>query len=183
MLINLFIENKILLTFSYTQALWLPRGLPIWVSRKSSSVSCLSKEGNHNDGPASLCGLANLFTSIPKRLFRSRVYDVDSACVLTVKKFVYESQVRKKCTSGHVRQTEIQISLRIRAVWSESPLGNFVWIAKDINILHADNEDSDQTARMRRPIWALLCVHVSEGRFSHVQLILFSCLKQDIVSR
>ena len=33
-----------------------------------------------------------------------------------------------------------------RAVWSESSIGA-LWIAKDTNFLHADNEDSDQTAR------------------------------------
>ena len=61
--------------------------------------------------------------------------------------------VRKR-TFGCVRPVKIPISLRCRAVWSESSLGAF-WIAKilDANILHADNEDSDQTARMRRLIW------------------------------
>ena len=51
----------------------------------------------------------------------------------------------------HVRLAKIQISLRIRAVWSESSLDAFC-IAKDANFLHADNEDSNQTARMRRLI-------------------------------
>ena len=49
--------------------------------------------------------------------------------------------VRKR-TSGHVRPAKIQISLRIRAVWSESPLGAFL-IAKGVNFLHAGTEDSD----------------------------------------
>ena len=35
---------------------------------------------------------------------------------------------RQKITFGHVRPAKIQISLRIRAVWSESSLGTF-WIA------------------------------------------------------
>ena len=52
----------------------------------------------------------------------------------------------------HVRPAKIQISLRIRAVWSESSLGVF-WISKDAKFLHADNEDSDQTARVCRLIW------------------------------
>ena len=46
---------------------------------------------------------------------------------------------------------KIQISLRIRTVRSKSSLGPFL-IAKDARFLHADNEDSDQTARMRRLI-------------------------------
>ena len=47
--------------------------------------------------------------------------------------------VRKR-TFGHVRPVKIQISLRIRAVWSESSLGAF-WIAKDEKSSHADNGD------------------------------------------
>ena len=38
------------------------------------------------------------------------------------------------------------------AVWSESSLGAF-WIAIDAKVLHADNGDSNQPARMRRLIW------------------------------
>ena len=48
--------------------------------------------------------------------------------------------------------SEIQITLRISAVWSESSLGAF-WIAKDANLLHADNNDIDQATRMRRLFW------------------------------
>ena len=55
----------------------------------------------------------------------------------------------------YVRTAKIQIRLRIRAVWSESLLGAF-WIAKDAKFLHAGNEDSDQTARMRRLIWVFV---------------------------
>ena len=50
-----------------------------------------------------------------------------------------------------MRVAKIQISLRIRAVWSESSPHAF-WLAKGAESLHADNEDSDQTARMRRLI-------------------------------
>ena len=60
-----------------------------------------------------------------------------------------------KRTFRHVRPAKIQISLRIRAVWSESSPGAF-WIAKDAKFLHADNEDSDQTVRMRRLIWVFV---------------------------
>ena len=51
----------------------------------------------------------------------------------------------RKCTFADTRPAKIQISLRIRAVWSESSLGAF-WIAKDATFFHADNEDSNQAA-------------------------------------
>ena len=59
----------------------------------------------------------------------------------------------RKCNFKHVRPAKNQIRLRIRAVWSESSLGAFC-IAKDATVLEADNEDSDQTALIRR----LICV-------------------------
>ena len=58
--------------------------------------------------------------------------------------------VRKR-TLGYVRPAKIQITLRIHAVWIETSLGVLL-IAKDANFLQADNEDSDQTARMHRLI-------------------------------
>ena len=57
----------------------------------------------------------------------------------------------RKCTFGHVHPVMVQISLRIwasHAVWSESQLNAF-WIAKDTKFLHAQNEDTGQTAWMR----------------------------------
>ena len=54
-------------------------------------------------------------------------------------------------TFGHARPAKILISLRIRAVSSEPSLGT-LWLAKWAKFLRADNEDSDQTARMRRLI-------------------------------
>ena len=58
----------------------------------------------------------------------------------------------RKSSFGHERSAKIQISLRIRAVWSESSLDAF-WIAKDAKFVHAGIEESDLTARMRRLIW------------------------------
>ena len=55
-------------------------------------------------------------------------------------------------TKLHVRPAKTQISLRIRAVWSESSQGT-LWVAKDLKRLHTDIEDSDQPARKRRLIW------------------------------
>ena len=60
---------------------------------------------------------------------------------------IYEPQ-RQKTSFGTLRQAKNQISLRIRAVWSESSLASF-WIAKVAKFLSADMEDSGQTARMR----------------------------------
>ena len=54
-----------------------------------------------------------------------------------------------KGTLGHGRPATIQISLRIRAVWSESLLATF-WMTKDAKFLYADNEDSDKILQMRR---------------------------------
>ena len=59
-----------------------------------------------------------------------------------------------------MRPAKSQISLRIRAVWSESSLCA-QWEAKDPRFLHADSEDSDQTGRMPRLIW------VFAGRTGH----------------
>ena len=55
--------------------------------------------------------------------------------------------VRKR-TFEHVRLAKIQISLHIRAVWSESTLGTF-WIACDAKFLHVHNIDSDQIVQIQ----------------------------------
>ena len=54
-----------------------------------------------------------------------------------------------------MRLSKIQISLRIRAVWSDSSPCVF-WIANDAKCLHADNTDSDQTEPMSRLIWVVI---------------------------
>ena len=56
------------------------------------------------------------------------------------------------CTIWHVRPKKTQITIGIRAVWSESLLfaGRN---AASLGIQNASSEDSDQTARMRRLIW------------------------------
>ena len=51
-----------------------------------------------------------------------------------------------------VRPAKTQISLVMRSAWSESSLCA-QWVAKDPNFLHANSDDSDQTARMPRLIW------------------------------
>ena len=57
----------------------------------------------------------------------------------------------RQCTLEHVRQTKTQISLCIRAVWSESLLPALRNSAS-LAIQNAPSEDSDQTARMLRLI-------------------------------
>ena len=55
-------------------------------------------------------------------------------------------------TKLHVRPTMTQVSLRIRAVWSEFSQGT-LWVVKDPELSQAGSEDSVQTAPMRRLIW------------------------------
>ena len=60
--------------------------------------------------------------------------------------------VRKR-TFCHVCPTKTQISLRIRAVWSESPLATWKKKLRVHGYPKCASEDSDQTARMRSLIW------------------------------
>ena len=83
------------------------------------------------------------------------------------KKKKRKKEKKKKKKNVDLRSAKIQISLRIRAVWSESSLGAF-WIAKDAMFLYADNEDSDKTARMRRLIWVFAGHTCPMIRFFHI---------------
>ena len=65
-----------------------------------------------------------------------------------------------------MRPAKIQISLRIRAVWSESSLSTF-WEANDVEFLHADNEDWSDSMDAQANL-SLRWVHMSEGTFSPV---------------
>ena len=78
----------------------------------------------------------------------------------------------RKRTLGHLRPAKIQINLRIRAVWSESSLVAF-WIVKDAKFLHADNENSNHTARMRRLIWVIVGHTCQKIRFLPARLLCF----------
>ena len=57
-----------------------------------------------------------------------------------------------KPTKWHMHPAKTQISLGIRPVWSESSLCT-QWVDKDLSILHANSEDSDQTGRIPKLIW------------------------------
>ena len=71
---------------------------------------------------------------------------------------------RQETYLGYVRQAKIQISLRIRAVWSEYSL-SALWMAKNAKFLHADIISSGQTLRMRRLIWVFDWRTCKEVRF------------------
>ena len=91
----------------------------------------------------------------------------------------FSHNVRKQ-TFCHERSERISISLRIRAGWSEPSLDAF-WIAKDEEFfLHADKEDSDQTARVRRLIWVFSGCTFQNNRF--LMLIFISFLSKSELS-
>ena len=76
------------------------------------------------------------------------------------------SRYVRKRTFGHVRPAKIQISLRIRAVWSESSVDAF-WIAKDVNVLFGQRRLWSDCADAQANL-SLRWVHISEGTFSLV---------------
>ena len=78
-------------------------------------------------------------------------------------------KVRKR-TFREVRHAKIQISLRIRAVWSETSQ-RACWIDKDAKFIPAENEDSDQTARMRRLNWVVVERTCQKVRFLKLRLV------------
>ena len=77
-----------------------------------------------------------------------------------------------KTNKMSVRTANSQISLGIGPVWSESSLCA-QWVVYDPSVLHADNEDSDQTGRMSRLIW------VFAGRTA--TLLVFSCRGSNVL--
>ena len=82
--------------------------------------------------------------------------------------YILSRNVRKR-TFRTCASSKIQISLRIRAVWSKSSMDAFS-TAKDAMFLHAYNEESDQTVRMRR------LIRVFVGRtFQNVRFLILPC--------
>ena len=71
-----------------------------------------------------------------------------------------------------VRRAKTQISLGIRPVWSESSLC-IQWVAEDSGFLHADSEDSDQTAQVDLSLrWAhrhFFCFVVFRGGSNEIR--------------
>ena len=91
--------------------------------------------------------------------------------ILISNSWAFWAATSENVTFGHVHPAKIQISLRNRAVWSESSLSAF-WITKDAKFLYVDNEDSNQTARMRRLIWVFVGRTYKKVRFRPLRLIL-----------
>ena len=75
-----------------------------------------------------------------------------SVYTLSSVRWRYKS-LHDKTNKMTVRPAKTQISLGIRPAWSESSLCA-QWAAKDPSFLHADSEDSDQTGRMPKLVWA-----------------------------
>ena len=71
---------------------------------------------------------------------------------------------------GHVCPAKFPISLRIRAVWSESSLDAF-WTEDSTFFLRT--KKTDQIARMRRLIWVIVRAHLVEGTFLSMRLKYF----------
>ena len=74
---------------------------------------------------------------------------------------------------SNVRTAKIQISLRIRASWSESSQCAF-WLAKDAKFLHADNKHSDQIAWVCKVIWVFvgrICYVVRFLKLRHIYFV------------
>ena len=82
----------------------------------------------------------------------------------------FEYDISSNVTFRHVRPAKIQISLRIRAVWSESSL-DAVWIAKDVKFLHVYTEDSGQTAWIGKLISVFLERKYQRWHFLRIRFI------------
>ena len=92
--------------------------------------------------------------------------------ILLILNLKRESLNVRKRTFEHVLPAKIHISMRIRAVWSESSLGAY-WPVKDAKFLRADSGYSDQTVRTRRltlVVFGRICQRV---RFLDVVTLMF----------
>ena len=110
---------------------------------------------------------ANSPVPLLEKSSRQPVLSINSMFFHWIPSFLYSSYrgnkmscLMTKPTTWSVHPANAQISLGICPVWSESLLYT-LWVAKDRNFLHADNEDSDQTGQMPWLIW------VFAGRTDH----------------
>ena len=143
-------RNNLNVNIPFKFQAYLPSGL----RRNASMKKCLRTEAGHPTHKNSSSGLR------PAELIKTPNKNISL-------------KVRKR-TFGHVRPAKIQISLRIRAVWSESSLGAF-WITKDVTFLHADCEDWSSLASVQADL-SLRRVHMSDGWFLYLRLIQFHYL-------
>ena len=94
------------------------------------------------------CFITDNLTFLPFPLFKAVNEFIYFTCHLKVWFFFCIWAATSENVPWHARTTKILIRLRVRAVWSESPLSasrNFV----PLGIQNAASEDSVQTARMR----------------------------------
>ena len=106
----------------------------------------------------------------PSLLISLRILAVSSTSVLSVETFLSIQCFWAQCLKAY-HQTYAPSENSDQSARSESSLGTF-WIAKDAKFLHADNEDSDQTAWMRRLIWVFVGRTCQQVRFLTLWLIL-----------
>ena len=90
--------------------------------------------------------------------------------LVSVYKYLRSSRNVRKRTFGHVCPAKFQISMRLRAVWSESSLGAF-WIGKDAKFLHEGNEDWTDCTQTQADL-SLRRAHTSQDIFSYVAVLL-----------
>ena len=86
------------------------------------------------------------------RVWNSRIHKCELKYLSYLQHWNNMCRNGRNCPLWRVRLAKIQISLRIRAAWSESYLSawkNFASIA----VQNASSEDSDLTAQMRSLIW------------------------------
>ena len=109
-----------------------------------------------------IIGLADLISTYHSSLWY--IYLQKSNLSLNIRKRTYK----------HVRTAKIQISLRIRAVWSESSLGAFLdsqWYSFFMRTM-----GTDRTAQMRRLIWVFVGRIFQKALFLMKRLIIFQLL-------
>ena len=75
------------------------------------------------------------------------------------------SRILETHTFGYERPAKIQISLRIRAAWSESSLSAFL-TAKDAKFVQADDKDWSDCEGAQGDL-SLCWVHISSGKHAY----------------
>ena len=93
---------------------------------------------------------------------------------LALQEFFKYDPRHDKTNKMSVRPAKTQISPGIRPVWSVFAVRSMV--AKDTMFLHADSEDSDQTGRIPRLIWADAQADLSL-RWAHTRFVGFVMLR------
>ena len=113
-----------------------------------------------------------IYCKIMHPFSRSEQYKVLNKTTWKQKKCMWNITARyiRKRTFAHVRQAKIQISLRIRAVWSESSLGTF-WIANMQNVFMRTLKTLIRLRGCAGWSKSSLGAHDKEATFSHVSAL------------